>query len=255
MIPLDDPTTLSLLFHLNSEPWLNDEAYQAGSAQQEFETPERILSEVALPAPEPTALGELLRLRRSCRAFALRPLPLAALASVLHAAYGEVDAGVTAGAEGLLRRTVPSAGGLFPLEIHVVLRSVDGIEDGVYHYDVPAHALQQTARGDAFAALEPSFYAFPFIRDANAVVLVAAVFRRTQKKYGPRGYRYILLEAGHVVQNVCLAAAGRDLATLCMGGFVDSRVNGLLGLDPRAGGVVYSVALGRASLEDAGAPA
>ena len=88
------------------------------------------------------------------------------------------------------------------------------------------------------------FYTYPFIRDANLIVAIAAVFNRTQKKYGPRGYRYILIESGHVGQNVCLRASELGLATLCMGGFVDSELNALLGLAPTREGVVYTVAVG-----------
>ena len=77
-------------------------------------------------------------------------------------------------------------------------------------------------------------------------ICLAAVFSRTQKKYGPRGYRYILLEVGHAGQNICLQAAEMNLATLCMGGFIDSDVNRMLGLDQKDEGVVYSVAVGHA---------
>jgi SagB-type dehydrogenase family enzyme len=73
------------------------------------------------------------------------------------------------------------------------------------------------------------------------------VFRRTQKKYGPRGYRYILLEAGHCGQNFCLKAAELGLSTLCMGGFVDSGLNMMLGLQQKEEGVVYTVAAGYAA--------
>ena len=64
---------------------------------------------------------------------------------------------------------------------------------------------------------------------------MAAVFGRNQKKYGPRGYRYTLLEAGHSAQNVCLRAIELGLGTLCMGGFEDSRLNRVLGLEPTGG--------------------
>jgi SagB-type dehydrogenase family enzyme len=97
--------------------------------------------------------------------------------------------------------------------------------------------------------LERGVYAHPFIEDANAFVALTAPFERTQRKYGPRGYRYLLLEAGHVAQNLCLAAGRRGLATLCIGGFVDSILNAELGLDPRVAGVLYGVGVG-VSAED-----
>ena len=82
------------------------------------------------------------------------------------------------------------------------------------------------------------------MRNVNVIVFLAAVFCRSQKKYGPRGYRYILLEAGHVAQTLCLGATERGLGTLCMGGFRDARLNRWLGLDGIDEAVVYSVAIG-----------
>ena len=77
--------------------------------------------------------------------------------------------------------------------------------------------------------LAPSLYAYPFIEDANGFVAMTAVFERTQHKYGPRGYRYILLEAGHVAQNLASAAAELELGNTVRGGFSDSRLNAALG--------------------------
>ena len=142
-----------------------------------------------------------------------------------------------------LRRSVPSAGGLFPLELFVFLQRVEGLSDGLYHYDVRGHSLEPL-RGDPIADLAPFLYPYPFVRDANLVFAVAAVFGRNQKKYGPRGYRYTLLEAGHVAQNICLRAVELGLGTLCMGGFEDSRLNRMLGLEPSKEGAVYAVAAG-----------
>jgi SagB-type dehydrogenase family enzyme len=243
MIALEDPTTLSLLFHLNSEPWLNDEAYRSGAANQEFKRPEPILAEISLPV-EQSALTNLFRERRSCRAFSPEPISTAQVSALLAAAYGIVDVAMFSDRDRFLRRSVPSAGGLFPLEVYTFVQRVEGLEDGLYHYDVLGHSLQLIQPGNLFGSLEPVFYTYPFFRDANLVICLAAVFHRTQKKYGPRGYRYILLEAGHSGQNICLRAAEMGLSTLCMGGFVDSRLNLMLGLRQKQEGVVYSVATG-----------
>jgi SagB-type dehydrogenase family enzyme len=244
MIPLEDPTTLSLLFHLNSEPWLNDEAYRGAAMNQELKVPAGIIDEVALPEPAGSMLTDLLATRRSCREFARREMPLEHLSALLAAAYGAIAPARFSGQTAFLRRTVPSAGGLFPLELYLIVQRVRGLEDGLYHYDVLGHSLQQLHRGNLFPTLEPMFYTYPFMRDANLVLAMAAVFLRTQKKYGPRGYRYTLMEAGHVAQNLSLRAIELGLATLCMGGFLDSLLNERLGLRPREEGVVYTVAAG-----------
>jgi SagB-type dehydrogenase family enzyme len=247
MLPLDDPTSLSLLFHLNSEPWLNDAAYRSAPGPQEFKRHDAVLSEVALPSSPRTALTQLIQRRQSCREFVRRAMPVAHLASLLNDAYGVATPDAHGERGQLMRRAVPSAGGMFPLELYVLLRRVEGLEDGLYHYDVIGHTAQLMRRGDLFPAVEPVFYTFPFIREANLIIAVAAVFLRTQQKYGPRGYRYILLEAGHLGQNVCLKASELGLATLCMGGFIDSQLNAVLQLSPQREGVVYTIAAGYAA--------
>jgi SagB-type dehydrogenase family enzyme len=244
MIPLEDPTTLSLLFHLNSEPWLNDEAYHGTPINQELKVPVGVTGEVALPRPAKSTLTELLGRRRSYRDFATVEMPLAHASELLVAGYGAVAAPRTGNQTPFLRRTVPSAGGLFPLELYLFSQRVEGLDDGLYHYDVVAHSLQQLRSENLFGTLEPMFYAYPFMKNANVVIAMAAVFMRTQAKYGPRGYRYILLEAGHVAQNICLRAEELGLESLCMGGFVDSALNNLMNLKLTEEGVVYTVAAG-----------
>lgn len=245
MIPLEDPTTLSLLFHLNSEPWLNDDAYKGGSVNQELKVPAGVIAEIALPRPGGSALMELLAQRYSCREFAPVEMSLVTASALLAASYGALAPARFGGQTPFLRRTVPSAGGLFPLEIYAFTQRVQGLEDGLYHYDVVAHSLRQLRRENMFRTLEPMFYTYPFMKDANLVFAIAAVFMRIQKKYGPRGYRYTLIEAGHVAQNICLRAVELGLATLCMGGFIDSALNQLLDLKPTQEGVVYTIAAGQ----------
>ena len=60
----------------------------------------------------------------------------------------------------------------------------------------------------------------PFVREANLIFFLSAIFNRSQKKYGPRGYRYILFEAGHVAQNLCLVAAEFNLGSFMHGRFL-----------------------------------
>lgn len=244
MIPSDDPTQLSLLFHLNSEPWLNDDAYQSTPYHQAFKQIDNVLSRNPLPPPTATSVAHAIRKRKSERHFSPRTMPLATLSAVLEAAYGAVEIASIDGGGSFLRRSVPSGGGLFPLEIYLYLQRVEGIEDGIYHYDVMGHALEFIRGGHQAAELAAAFYTYPFCEHANVVLCHAAVFERTQRKYGPRGYRYILLEAGHSAQNICLVAAELGLGSLCMGGFIDTLINRSLGLTPCKEGVVYAIAVG-----------
>lgn len=244
MIPVDDPTSLSRLFHLNSEPWLNEQAYRGAPYAQEFKE-HRDAARTPLPLPAGGVLA-LTAGRRSVRAFQPRALPLQTLSDLVHAAYGIVER-APLGDGAFLRRSVPSAGGLYPLDLYLLVQRVEGVAPGIHHLDVRGPALACVRAGEVAAGAESLFYTWPFIAEASAIVCFSADFPRLQKKYGPRGYRYILLEAGHAAQNLCLAAAEAGLATLCMGGFRDRALNAFIGLDPRSEGVVYAVAVGHAA--------
>jgi len=238
-LPDEDTQELSLLFHLNSEPWLNDAAYEVASANLPLVDP-RGRPVVDLPESPTSALVELQRARRSCRSFEPRVMPLATLGALISGTQGVT--GITDSS--FRRRATPSAGGLFPLDLHVYSRRVAGLADGLHRYDPLSHALIEIDRIDVSSRLAEALYAYPFILEANAVFAFVARFSRTQDKYGPRGYRYILLEAGHGAQNLVLRATELGLGSLCIGGFSDSLVNAQLGLDPTLGGAVYLVAAG-----------
>jgi SagB-type dehydrogenase family enzyme len=243
VFPLHDPTSLSLLFHLNSEPWLNEEAYESAGRQELVRETDVTRTTIPLEPPEETTLTTLWRRRRSCRAFQPRQLEPAAVSALAAAAQGVVEV-ARADGQALVRRAAPSAGGLYPLDVYMFLSRVDGLPDGLYEYRPLAHSLQELALGDVQDWLAGATYVTPFIHGANVVLAFVATFARTQTKYGPRGYRYILLEAGHAAQNVCLRAAELGLDTLCIGGFVDSLVNERIGLTQMEAGVVYMVAAG-----------
>lgn len=251
MIPAEDPTTLSLLFHLNSEPWMNSEAYnQAQNYEVEYKEMAAGGESVQLAPPTDSPLARALRARRSCRLYRPQTLPAEALSSLLAGAYGVTRLEQMPQQGGAFFRGVPSAGGLFPLELYAVACDVEGLRDGLYHYNVRRHALEPLRSEGVFEELNAALMTGPFVTHANLVLVLTAVFTRSQKKYGPRGYRYILLEAGHVAQSLCLLAAERGLGSLCMGGFHDSRLNRFLGLDGVTEAAVYTVAVGHPSAHE-----
>lgn len=245
MIPADDATTLSLLYHINSEPWDNAEAYQAAKDYEvEYKDMAGAGGVVMLPAPAETPLMRLLQTRDSCREYNLRPMPAQVLSNILACGYGITRNAHLDNIGQIYFRTTPSAGGLFPLEIYAFARKVEGTADGLYHYNVRHHRLECLKEGSWFAELNHVLLMAPLVQGANLILFVSAVFARSQKKYGPRGYRYILLEAGHLAQNICLSAVEQGLGSLCMGGYLDRRLNTFLGLDSMTEAVVYSIAVG-----------
>jgi SagB-type dehydrogenase family enzyme len=198
----------------------------------------------AVPLPEPAfpslALGDALRARASGREFADTPLALQELASLVWAGYGVSRTGAE-----LALRTVPSGGALYPLELYVLALRVDGLEPGVYHYDPLSHVLESLS-GEVAAATIEALTAYPeLVAPAGAAIFVTALFWRTRFKYGLRGYRFALLEAGHAGQNVLLAAAALDAAAVPVGGVFDRRVEELLEVDGVDESLVYAISVGR----------
>jgi SagB-type dehydrogenase family enzyme len=203
---------------------------------------------IPLPAPAPLdgRLGDVLDRRRSHRAFDSDPIADDALAALLHAGYGVT--GWLEGDEGqpdLRVRAVPSAGALYPLEVYAAVLRVGGLEPGLYHFDPPRSCLELLRTGiepDELACLSP----YPdIVASCAALVFVAGIFGRTRFKYGLRGYRFALLEAGHVAQNVLLAATALGLAAVPIGGFYDRRTDAFLGLDGVNESTLYAIAFGR----------
>jgi SagB-type dehydrogenase family enzyme len=248
MLPAGDSRTLALLFHLNSEPWSVADAPADEVYEVEFKRMPGSEARLALP-PAEGGLLDLIGSRTSCRAYAPETMALEDLAQLLAGSYGMGRSFSFAEGLEMRARVAPSAGGLYPLELYLLLARVDGVADGLYHYDVLDHVLECVRTELDPGELVRALIAAPLVRNANAIVFMTAVFDRTLRKYGPRGYRFILLEAGHVAQNLCLLATERGLASLCVGGFVDSRVNRMLEVEPQVEAAVYCVAVGHPAAE------
>jgi SagB-type dehydrogenase family enzyme len=203
------------------------------------------------PALPPTPLASVISERTSSRSFGSAPVTTGELSALLHAGYGvthQLDPALPEGTPPLLR-TVPSGGGLYPLELYVFAYAVDAVEPALYHFDPPRHRLERLLLAPAerlrTQVAEASIY--PELSGGGALlVAISAMFWRTRFKYGLRGYRFALLEAGHVAQNVLLAAAALGLASVPIGGFFDPRMDELLLLDGVNESMLYGVAVGRA---------
>jgi SagB-type dehydrogenase family enzyme len=207
------------------------------------------LPRVPLPPPAELArpLGDVLRTRRSAAAFGGAPMSASELSTLLWAAYG-VSAPV-ADAEGPVApgRTAPSAGALYPLELYVLTPAVDGLSAGLHHYDPLGHALEELASDGAGAALEAVLALPAHAAGAAAAVAITGVFWRSRFKYGLRGYRFTLLEAGHVAQSLVLAATALGLASCPCGRFFERRLDPLLEADGVDESSLYIVLLGSAA--------
>lgn len=189
--------------------------------------------------PPPTAgvmsLEEALARRRSVREFGPGALTPGETSRLLWAAQGITAAG---------RRTAPSAGATYPLEVYLVASAVDGLSAGVYRYQPGTHRLEVVTDEDISLPLASAAHGQAWLRQAAAVVAITAAFERTTARYGERGERYAHMEAGHAAQNLLLQATALGLGAVPVGAFSDTQVSGLLRL-PEGETPLYLIAVGR----------
>jgi len=167
---------------------------------------------------------------------------------VLHSAYGGYGEAAVTGFRCETRR-VPSAGATYPLDVHLVAWTVSGTAPGVYRFLPTPHALERMAGHFSPESACELFLGQAHIASAAALV-VTARFEAPLARYGDRGYRYVLLEAGQLVQNLDLASSALGLANLDLGGFLDGQLGESLGLADEA--PPYGVALGHSTGPDGG---
>lgn len=197
---------------------------------------------IALPRQwdkPPADLWQILQERRSLRRYGPRPLALTELAMLLWASQG-----ITAQSGRYFFRTAPSAGALYPIETYLSVHNVEGVDPGLYHFDVQNFQLELLTSSSCGAALAEAALGQSFLAAAPVGFAWTAVLRRTMGKYGHRGMRYILLDAGHICQNLTMAAEALGCGVCPIAAFFDDEVNALLGVDGTEESVVYMAALG-----------
>jgi SagB-type dehydrogenase family enzyme len=178
------------------------------------------------------SLDGALLARRSTKAFGPDPLSFEGLSAVL-GAYRVTGEVATAGGVVPLR-SAPSAGALYPVEVYVAAARVAGLAEGLHHYRPTEAALRlvRPVAGDRLADAVADLLLDPGrCRSAAGAIVLTARFHRTTSKYGERGYRYALLEAGHIAQTLALGAAVAGVALVCHGAFYDRHADRLFGLD------------------------
>jgi SagB-type dehydrogenase family enzyme len=174
----------------------------------------------ALPPPltaGSTSVEEALARRRSVRTFSSELLSDSEIGQLLWAAQGITTQ------DG--RRTAPSAGALYPLELYAVTPG------GLWHYLPAGHALALLSGADLRIALQGAALDQDAVGAAPLVVVITGIVERTEARYGPeRAQRYVQLEAGHAAQSLLLQAVALDLGAVPIGAFADSEVARILGL-------------------------
>lgn len=185
---------------------------------------------------------DLVQKRQSRRDFTRQPLTKRELSVLLKYSCGTT--GKLVGER--LRRAHPSGGGRFPIETYpIVFREGGDLPAGVYHYNVKHHQLDVLWQRPFADGEVDELFSYPWVKEGSVALVMTAVFWRSQNKYGERGYRYILLEAGHIGQSLSLAAEALDLKCCALGGTRDERLEELLDVDGAVESVIYALVLGR----------
>ncbi len=184
--------------------------------------------------PQPRVSGKLsveaaMVAKKSVRSYKNTPLTETEIGQLLWAANGNLATDAITSATA---KVIPSAGGLYPLEVFVVCGSgtVGKIPAGVYRYNPFGHSLALFAPEDKRALLAAAALSQMWLARAPAVIVIAAAFNRTTMKYGARGRNYVYMEAGNANQNIYLEAEALGLHAATVGAFTDAQVSGVLKL-------------------------
>jgi len=194
---------------------------------------------VSLPEPRlesEVSVEEALAGRRSVRTYADAPLSLDEVAQLLWAAQGITGSGG--------RRTAPSAGALYPLEVYLAVGEVEGLDAGLYRYLPDSHELALLRREDVREALAETALSQDWMQEGAVTFIITAVYERSTVKYGERGVRYTDMEAGHAAQNLYLQAEALGLGMVTVGAFNDEQVGSILGI-PEEETPLYLIPVGR----------
>jgi len=202
---------------------------------------------VDLPAPAGVQVPALdvraaIEQRRSLRSYSAQPLSLGELSFLLWASQGVqkiTERPVTL-------RNVPSAGARHAFETFVLVNRVTGLVPGLYRFAAIEHALLQVDLcAEVAAQTVRACHDQTMVARAAATFVWVAVLERMHWRYGERGYRYLHLDAGHICQNLYLAAEALGAGACAIAAFDDDLLNQVVGADGEQMFAVYAAALGK----------
>lgn len=138
-------------------------------------------------------------------------------------------------------RFYPSGGARYPLETYLLSLKTE-LPTGLYHYYLKNHSLEQLEKFSNFSIAD--YVLHDWFKKASCFIIISAVFKRSTIKYGDRGYRFTLMEAGHLGQNFYLLASALSIKCCAIGGFIEDKVNKLLDVDGINESAIYMLAIG-----------
>jgi len=186
--------------------------------------------EASISLPKPSSDGKVsvekaIKGRRTVRDFRQKSLSLNDLSQLVWSGQGITDSSEN-------KRAAASAGALYPLDFYILIgeNGVEKMEGGVYRYLPKEHSLLPIAKGDRRREIAVASLSQMWMARAPVLFIITAEYRRITGKYDERGIRYVLIEVGHVGQNLFLQAEALGLGAGIVGAFHDSEVSNIAGL-------------------------
>lgn len=190
-------------------------------------------------------LADTLRARRTWRRFSDKAVTLQDLSVILDLTWGVQRTGTVRGQGPIVQKTSPSGGARHPIEAYLLVRNVEGLPRGVYHYDSARHALVDLRKRVSEERLAHLLAEQPYFARAGVVIVMTGVFARKMWRYPySRAYRSLLIELGHFGQTFCLLSTALRLAPFCTMAFRDSAVDAAIGVDGTTESALYIVGVG-----------
>lgn len=162
------------------------------------------------------------------------------LSDILYYSYG-VNKDRMDGDKLFWPRYIPSGGALYPNDVYIIVFRVDGLSQGCYYYNSRANIISLVKKKLPEEAL---FVHTERTEHPCIIGVITSTFWRNKLKYGNRGYRFSLIESGHIMQNISLCAAAKEVNCLPVGGFFDDRVNLYLDINGVDEAALYCFLLG-----------
>jgi len=221
-----------------------DKGIKQPAIEKEYENKQNIID---LPNPKEIKLGniqliEAIERRRSIRKYTNEALTLEELSYLLWCTQGVKEIKPLP----VTLRTVPSAGARHAFETYLLINNVEGLKPGLYRFLATEHRLLVVDIGDDYrdsitaACLDQSI-----VKTSAVTFIWSAVPYRMKWRYQERAYRYLYLDAGHVCQNLYLAAEGIGSGVCAIAAYEDDSINEILGIDGKEEFVIYLATVGK----------
>lgn len=208
-----------------------------------YKTYPNALKTIELPDPDfdkEIRFWQVVLNRKSTRDFKNEPISLSQVSLLLFGITG-----LTRIFPQVAFRTVPSAGGLYPIEMYPVINNVEDLGQGIYHYNIQKHNLELLKEGDFRIEIARGCLDQQIVFNSAVNLVWTAIIERSRWKYLQRCYRYIYLDAGHIGQNFYLISEALELGACTIGAIYDDEINKMLDIDGIHETVIYVGVIGK----------